>query len=74
MGFLKGVEVVTLKLTKQDFEELYNNDSLPYDYEIKQVEPFDESYPDDPVWLKLKKQSTDAFKLLKEYEFNKRHK
>jgi hypothetical protein len=72
--FEKGQEIVTLKLTKEDFEILYNADTLPSVYEIKQVEPHNEEYPNDPVWLKLKKQSTDAFKLLKEYEFNKRHK
>jgi hypothetical protein len=71
----KGEEVVTLKLTVKDFEALYNEGFLhTLNYDISRVEPYNEEYNNDPEWKRLKKESNEAYKALKDYEFNKRNK
>ncbi len=72
----KGDEIIVLKITKEAFTDLYNNRLIDFhsgEFEIKDVEVFQESYPDNLNWLRLKKASIDAFKELKEYEFKLRH-
>jgi hypothetical protein len=72
----KGQEVITLKITKEAFEELYNMGLIDLDekeYKISRVEPHDVEYEDDPVWKELKKESNNAYKKLKEHEFKLRH-
>lgn len=71
----KGEEVVTLKLTTTDFSKLYNEGLLDnVKYDLSRVEPHNEEYYNDPEWIKLKKASKEAYKELKDYEFNKRNK
>jgi hypothetical protein len=72
----KGKEVITLKITKDAFEELYNMGLIDLDekeYKISRVEPHEVEYEKDEQWRELKKASNEAFKKLKEYEFNLRH-
>jgi hypothetical protein len=72
----KGEEVITLTITTRAFEELYNMgliDLNEKEYKIKRVEPHEVEYPNDPVWVNLKKASNEAYKELKTYEYNKRH-
>jgi hypothetical protein len=42
-------------------------------YKIKRVEPHEVEYPDDPKWVQLKKASNEAYKELKNYEYDKRN-
>jgi hypothetical protein len=72
----KGEEVITLTITTRAFEELYNMGLIDLDekeFKIKRVEPHEVEYPNDPVWVNLKKASNEAYKELKTYEYNKRH-
>jgi len=72
----KGQEVITLTITTKAFEELYNMGLIDLDekeYKIKRIEPHEVEYPEDPVWVELKKASREAYKELKNYEYNKRH-
>lgn len=72
----KGEEIIILKITKKAFEELYNQSLIDLksgEFEIKEVEIFQESYPDDKNWIRFKEASIKAFKELKEYEFKLRH-
>lgn len=69
----KGEEIISIELTTEQFTNIWPHLEEGR-YQIKKVEPFKESYPDDPTWVKLKKASNDAYKELKTYEFNKRNK
>lgn len=72
----KGQEVITLKITKTAFEELYNMGLIDLDekeFKISRIEPHEVEYQDDAQWRELRKQSNDAFKKLKEHEFKLRH-
>jgi hypothetical protein len=72
----RGEEVITLEITKEAFERLYNFGLVlldSADFKIKKVEPYKEEYKDNPVWVKLKKESDESYKKLKEYEFQLRH-
>ena len=44
------------------------------DYVVKKVEVIDDFFKDDPTYHTLKKQSIEAYKKLKEYEFKQRNK
>ncbi len=73
----KGEEVITLQITLRSFEQLYNMGLIDLDekeFKIKRVEPHNVEYPQDERWVKLKKESNDAYKKLKEHEFNIRNK
>lgn len=59
-------------------EEHYND--LPREYreqmELRRTEIEGEEYPDDPIWLELKKNAKESFrhfKALSNYEYDKRH-
>lgn len=72
----KGQEVITLKITKAAFEELYNMGLIDLDekdYKISRIEPHEVEYSEDEQWKELKKASNEAFKKLKEHEFKLRH-
>lgn len=72
----KGEEVITLTITMTAFEKLYNMGLIDLDekeYKIKRVEPHEVEYLDDPKWSQLKKASYEAFKELKNYEYDKRN-
>lgn len=71
----KGQEVITLAITMDAFQRLYNMGLIDLDekeYKIKRVEPHEVDYPEDPKWRQLKDASNKAFKDLKNYEYDKR--
>lgn len=69
----KGEEIITLHLTTEQFKNIHPHLEEGR-YEIKQVEPYKEEYPEDSTWVKLKDASIKAYKELKTYEFNIRNK
>lgn len=72
----KGEIIVKLEIKIEAFEKLYNMGLIDLDeeqFKIKRIEPHEVEYPDDPVWKQLRQASNEAFKKLKEYEFQKRH-
>lgn len=69
-----GEEIITLKINVSTFDFLKQNQFLHTgEYEIQKIETKDEAYPEDEIWVGLKKESNDAYKKLKEYEFKKRN-
>lgn len=72
----KGEDTITLLITMRSFTQLYNEGLIDLDekeYKIKKVEPHEVEYPEDETWVKLKKDSRDSYKRLKEHEFKLRH-
>jgi hypothetical protein len=77
-------EIIIVELNRNLFEELvkeWNRISHPElklkvstDYTIKEVVVKDDFFKDDEKYKELKKESVKAYKRLKEYEFNARHK
>jgi hypothetical protein len=72
----KGEEVVTLKITRNAFDRLYNMGLIDLDekdFKISRIEPHEVEYREDKRWVELKEVSNKAFKELKQYEFELRH-
>lgn len=67
------MESVSVKMSKEKFDLLFNSGLLE-DCEISKVEIKDDFFKDDKTHQELKKQSNQAYKTLKEYEFLKRNK
>lgn len=67
------MESVSVKMSKEKFDLLFNSGLLE-DCEISKVEIKDDFFKDDTKHQELKKQSNQAYKTLKEYEFSKRNK
>jgi hypothetical protein len=74
MGFSKEMfmdERIRLEIKKAEFEK------IPTEYRILfnpiAVDVPSEEYLKDPKWNELKKDSTKAYKALKDHEFNLRH-
>ena len=73
-GIKDGALVVHVSIVQTTFENMIKEGLLSQDqYDIKDINIKKEEYPDDVQWLALKKASTKAFKLLKEYEFTCRN-
>lgn len=73
----KGQEVITLEITRESFEELYNMGLIDLDekeFKIKRVELHNVEYPEDETWVRLKDESRKIYKKLKEHEFYLRFK
>ena len=75
------MEKITIEIDKDLWHYLLKqcSKSLRYlianvDYTIKEVKIEDDFFKDDPTYHTLKKQSNEAYKNLKEYEFKQRHK
>lgn len=66
------MEYVTIKITKDTFNELHAKKLIAW-YEVKEVTVKDDFFKDDMVHKELTKQSLITYKRLKEYEFKKRH-
>lgn len=73
----QGEEIIILKIRKEAFERLYNEGLILLntdDFELDRVAPHKEEYPDNEIWVKMKEESSRAYKKLKEHEFNLRSK
>lgn len=69
------LELVTIELDKDLFERIVNAFGLTLeDYKLKRIEVKDDFFKDDAVHYEMKKQSNNAYKRLKEYEFQQRNK
>jgi len=67
------VEVIKLKMDVQIFNDLIKSGHLQMsDVDIQQIEPNDYDYSSSDKWVEAKKESTKAFKKLKEIEFKLR--
>ncbi len=67
-------ELITVELDKDLFERVVKSFGLTmYDYNVKKVEIKDDFFKEDAKHKELKKQSNQAYKQLKEYEFIKRN-
>jgi len=66
------MEYITIKITKSNFDSLIGVSAFDK-YEVKEVSIEDDFFKTDETHAILKKASIKAYKLLKEYEFNKRH-
>jgi hypothetical protein len=67
------MEIVTIKIRKDVLQDLHNEGLLKSDYEVKTVDVTNFDYTGDTIWLKLKSESTKAYKALKKREFELRH-
>lgn len=64
------MEYLTVKVLRSEFEA---NKALFSEVEYKEVSIKDSFFDGDVIYHALKKESTKAYKKLKEYEFNKRN-
>lgn len=65
------MDVVKIKLNEETFNRLVITKALRFnDYEIVSKEPIDYDYSKSEEWQKAKKASDQAFKKLKEIEYN----
>lgn len=68
-----GTKVIKIWLNKEVYEKLYKEGLLKSeDYQLIAVEPYNEAYPDDPQWAKLKSEADKSYKKLKERAFELR--
>ena len=67
-----GRTFLHLRMEEQHYNEL--NPEHRDLMEVRRVEIEGEAYPTDPTWLELNKVSKKAYKDLKNYEYDKRHK
>ncbi len=65
------MEVVKAKMRKALYFQIPEN--VRAEIEIQDIEPEEYDYSDDEIWQELRKQSTKAYKKLKEREYNLRH-
>jgi hypothetical protein len=73
----QGEEIIVLKIRREAFERLYNEGLIALDgedFELDKVEPYKEEYLDDETWVKLKSDSYNAYKKLREYQYKLRNK
>lgn len=76
------MEKITVEIDKNLFYRMITSHLIEEDetlninehYAIKKVEVVDDFFKDDPTYHTLKKQSNEAYKKLKEYEFKQRNK
>lgn len=69
----KEIEVIHIWIVASTFENMVRGDMLGRDqYQIIEVLPNGEEYPDDEVWCKLKSEAGKAYGKLKKYTFEKR--
>ena len=69
------METIVIKLPKDKFNSMLLNGALDnVKYEIKEVIIEDDLFKDDSIYQELKTKSIKAYKDLKVYEYNKRHK
>ena len=66
------MEWVTLKITKDLFDDLHAKGLISY-HEVKSVEVKDDFFKDDETHKLFKKESDKSYKKLKEYKLKKRH-
>lgn len=70
-----ATRIVKLEIAENDFQLLLNSGVFTgMDYKIKEIEIKDDFFKDDVIHSELKKKSTEAYKQMKVYEFNKRNK
>lgn len=67
-----GRTFLHIRMEEEHYNEL-NKDIRDF-MEIRRVEIEGEEYPQDPTWKELKRLSKKAYKDLKNYEYDKRHK
>ncbi len=71
----KGVGVLKIYIVEETFENMVRAGLISREeYELIGSEPNGEEYPDDPVWVELKRLSGKAYKKFKKYCYEKRHK
>jgi len=66
------MEYVTIKITKDLFDDLHTNGFITY-FEVKKIEVVDNLFDGDELHKAYKDKANKAYKALKEYEFKKRH-
>lgn len=70
----KGIEVLKIYIVESTFENMVRAGLLSREeYELIGSEPNGEEYPDDEVWVELKRLSGKAYKKFKKYCYEKRH-
>ncbi len=68
------MESVKITISKELFEKLFNNESIKSgEYELHNVDILDYDYSYNEQWQELKRESTKAYKKLKELEFKIRN-
>lgn len=75
------MEKITVEISHDDFTDLLiayehrfcSKLKVNTDYTIKKVEIVDDFFKDDPTYHTLKKESNEAYKKLKNYEFKQRN-
>ena len=67
-------EIVTIKITMSTLKDLHSKGLISSsDYEVKHVDE-EYVYTDDPTWQQLKKESSKAYRKLKDREYDIRWK
>ena len=70
----EGVEVLKIYIVKSTFENMIWEGLLSREeYELIGSEPNGEEFPNDEVWVELKRKSNKAYKEFKKYCYEKRH-
>jgi len=70
----QDIEVLKIYIVESTFENMVRTGLLSREeYELIGSEPNGEEWPDDPVWLELKRKSGKAYKKFKKYCYEKRH-
>jgi len=64
-------QIITIQMTEREY--LSTPSEARELFPIHKREPKEIGYPDDEVWVKLKKESRTAYKKLKEREHKLRH-
>ena len=70
----KGVEILKIYIVKSTFENMIWEGLLSREeYDLIGSEPNGEEFPNDEVWVELKRKSNKAYKEFKKYCYEKRH-
>jgi len=70
----KGVDVLKIYINEDTFRNMVMEGLLSREqYELISSEPNGEEFPNDKVWVELKRKSNKAYKEFKKYCYDKRH-